>query len=99
MLTKALSTSAPPIYNTVCLNACLCLQHVRGAKLERQLPLGPLLKPAGQQADELGLKGALQQAVILLLMQDQQVVLHRAEGQGQTNQLGLGRNFVTCTVM
>jgi hypothetical protein len=32
-------------------------------------------------------------------MQDQQVVLHRAEGQGQTNQLGLGSNFVTCTVM
>lgn len=53
----------------------------RGAELERQFPLGPLLEPAGQQADQLGLEDALQQTVVLLLVEDQEVILHCAIGQ------------------
>ena len=55
--------------------------YVRGAKLEREFPLGPLLEPAGQQADELRLESAFQQAVVLLLVEDQEVVLHGAVGR------------------
>lgn len=53
--------------------------HSRVVKLERQLPLRFLLEAASQQADELRFEDALQQAVVLLLVQDHEVVLHRTE--------------------
>lgn len=40
--------------------------------------MGFLLEAARQQADQLRLEDALQQAVVLLLVQDHKVVLHRA---------------------
>lgn len=57
--------------------------HARVVELERQLPLSLLLEAASQQADELRLEDALQQAVVLLLVQDHEVVLHRAAGGNQ----------------
>lgn len=50
------------------------------AEGDRQLPLGRLLVAFGKQAEELRLKGGLQQTVILELVKDEVVVLSRAGG-------------------
>lgn len=66
--------------------------YLRVIELERQLPLGLLLKPTSQQADELGLEDALQQAVVLLLVQDHEIILHRAE-KHSLPQLGAKKTY------
>lgn len=47
-------------------------------ELERQLLLGLLLVPFDQQTQELGFEDALKDAVILLLVDDEDVVLQSA---------------------
>ena len=46
-----------------------------------QFPLGHVLVAFTEQADELGLKVGLQEAVVLGFVQDEEIVLSRTEGK------------------
>lgn len=77
---------------------------LRVVELERQLPPSFLLEPSGQQADELRLENALQQAVVLLLMQDDEVILQGAETMASFEQCDrvkthLGKSIITPSIV
>lgn len=62
-------------------NVCVSLPVGEG---ERQFSLGHLLIAFTEQAEELGLKVGLQQAVILGLMQDEEIILPRTKDKSRS---------------
>ena len=69
----------------------MCVRGVPVVKTQSELVLGDLFVALGEETEELGLEVGLQQAVVLRLVQDEEVVLPRASGGGREKEDDWGK--------